>query len=112
VLRNIKDSLEGVYGKNQDLVSGSMAIEDNSQFKGEIIYKHLPIPKNIYLEPEIMSSRCESTNYSQEALYLMQNPLNSMSSTARSPSKVQNIALDSYRFVVGITEDDEFIYAD
>ncbi|OMJ80051.1 hypothetical protein SteCoe_19780 [Stentor coeruleus] len=112
VLRNIKDSLEDIYGKNQDLVSGSMIIDENSQAKGEITYKHLPIPKNIYLEPEIMSSRCESTIYSQEALYLMQNPLSSMSSTARSPSKVQSIALDSYRFVVGITEDDEFIYAD
>lgn len=112
VLRNTKDSLEDVYGKNHDLGSGSMVVEENSQFKGEITYKHLPIPKSIYLEPEITSSRCESTNYSQEALYLMQNPLNSMSSTARSHSKVQNTALDTYRFVVGITEDDEFIYAD
>ena len=43
----------------------------------------------------------------------MQNPLQSLNNKPKSsPVKGFNAALDSYRFIVGITEDDEFIYAD
>jgi hypothetical protein len=73
--------------------------------------KSLPFPKSIYLEPEDLSSRVQTT-YSQESLYLMQNPLHSLPTTCTSPNKATPCVLDSYRFIVGITEDDEFIYAD
>ena len=71
--------------------------------------KSLPFPRSMYLEPEDSSSRVQTT-FSQESLYLMQNPLQSLPS--RSSPKSSARVLDSYRFIVGITEDDEFIYAD
>lgn len=74
--------------------------------------KILPIPKSIYLDPESGSPYTKSTNYSQESMYLMQNPLQSLPPSMFSPKLSYKSTLDSYRFIVGITEDDEFIYAE
>lgn len=84
----------------------------SSQIKPENSLKTFPLPKSFYLEPEDLSSRDQATTFSQEALYLMQNPLQSMNSNSYSPKKVNPCILDSYRFIVGISENDEFIYAD
>jgi hypothetical protein len=78
----------------------------------DICIKNLPIPKTIYLEPEILSSRGQSTTYSEESLYLMQNPLQTFTSITHSPKGNCSSTLDSYRFIIGISENDEFIYAD
>ena len=75
------------------------------------LHRKLHIPKSMFLEPEA-SSLAGSTNYSQESLYLMQNPLHSLNSNVNSPKLSYKSGLDSYRFIIGITEDDEFIYAE
>ena len=114
---SISDSLSIVNQlKNQEFVNKDdeliKTFVTDSVKRTEFSYNKIPIPKTIYLEPNITSSGAQSTNYSQESLYLMQNPLHSISSAKISPKNSYNCTLDSYRFVVGITEDDEFIYAD
>jgi hypothetical protein len=80
--------------------------------KSESCLKVLPIPMSLYLEPELPNKTEEKTSYSEEAIYLMKNPLKTLNENPKSPVKKFDAILDSYRFIVGINENDEFIYAD
>lgn len=84
----------------------------SSQSKPENSLKSFPFPKSYYLEPEDSTIKDQLPTFSQESLYLMQNPLQSINSSNYSPKKSNPCILDSYRFIVGISENDEFIYAD
>ena len=84
----------------------------SSQGKPENPLKNFPFPKSYYLEPEDSNIKDQLPTFSQESLYLMQNPLQSINSSSYSPKKSNPCILDSYRFIVGISENDEFIYAD
>ena len=118
LLENNKETEENnkkIEEKSNETTNSNEKSEEkhlNGINKIENSYKNLLIPKSLYLEPEVISSRGQSTNYSQESLYLMQNPLQSLSSNKHTPKASYNCGLDSYRFIVGITEDDEYIYAD
>lgn len=53
-----------------------------------------------------------SPRYSEEALFLMRNPIKEFMETVKSPtaSQVVTSPMNAYRFVVGLNESDEFIY--
>jgi hypothetical protein len=55
-----------------------------------------------------------SPKYSEEALFLMKNPIKSFLESIKSPTAgAQATApMSAYRFVVGLNESDEFIYQD
>ena len=55
-----------------------------------------------------------SPQYSEEALYLMRNPIKSFMESIKSPTATAQppAPMSAYRFVVGLNESDEFIYQD
>lgn len=53
-----------------------------------------------------------SPRYSEEALFLMHNPIKDFMESLKSPTALQQVSspLNAYRFVVGLDESAEFIY--
>lgn len=104
-----KDSNDTPARKEEDEGSeaGSPTISSISHHEDDDSFTRL----SAFPEPRAPPSHL-SPRYSEEALFLMRNPIKDFMESLKSPTALQQVRspLNAYRFVVGLDESAEFIY--